>query len=238
MPQSRILIPPRSLLAREDVHDDVDLARFRRDGFIVLRGVLDRGGVAAARARLWGCLPPRFRPDDARTWRGAVEDESGSIDLFERRGRVKLRGALRSDPRLLDLLPHDPTIRAAVAALMAPHAVATPVTVRGIYLTFPMPELSQAHGHVDLHDYAVGAVAYLDEVPANGGGLLVWPGTQHDRATPLAERQHVEPVDVVELTGAPGDVVLYDRHLVHAPGRNRLPRVRSALLCDFRLADG
>lgn len=212
-----------------------EVARFREQGYAILRGVLDPDGVAAARARLWQFLPPHFRPDDARSWDGPVEDESGIIDLHARKGRVKLRGALRTDPSLLALLPHAPAVRAAVAALLAPRAALAPSTVRGIYLTFPMPALLQVTGHIDLHPYAIGAVAYLDEVPQQGGGLVVWPGTHRDRTTPIAERQHVPPVGVVEVTGGPGDVVLYHHDLVHAPGRNRLPRVRPALLCDFRL---
>jgi len=211
--------------------------RFTREGFLVLRRVLDPDGVAAARNRLWGELPERFRPEDARTWQGLVEDESGTRDLLARKGRVKLRGALRGDPALLALLPENAVIRDAVATLLAPRVAAPPRTVRGIYLTFPMPELPQSTGHVDLHDYAIGAVAYLDEVPRHGGGLLVWPGSHRDRSIPVEARQH-EPSDrALELPGRAGDVVLYDRHLVHAPGRNRLPHVRAALLCDFRLAE-
>ncbi len=216
--------------------DATEAEIFRRDGFLVLRGVLDPVGVAAARVSLWDHLPATFRRDDPRTWRGPVEDESGGRDLHERKGRVKLRGALRSDPALLDLLPRNEAVLAAVAALLAPRRAAPPATVRGIYLTFPMPELPQAFGHVDLHDYAIGAVAYLDEVPALGGGLLVWPGSHRDRATPIAARQHEDPTAAIELAGGPGDVILYDRNLTHAPGRNRLPYIRAALLCDFRLA--
>ena len=212
-----------------------DVTRFARDGFLVLRRVLDPSGVVAARDRIWEQLPARFRRDDVRTWQGVVEDESGAHDLLDRKGRVKLRGALRRDPALLALLPENPVIRDAVTALLGPRAPAWPSSVRGIYLTFPMPELPQTHGHVDLHDYAIGAIAYLDEVPRHGGGLLVWCGSQHDRATPLEERQHEAPDDALELPGRAGDVVLYDRHLVHAPGRNRLPHVRAALLCDFHV---
>lgn len=214
-----------------------EVARFGREGFVVLRRVLDSAGVAAARDRIWEALPGHFRRDDARSWRGLVEDESGTRDLLDRKGRVKLRGALRGDPALLTLLPENPVIRETVAALLAPRVFAPPRTVRGIYLTFPMPELPQSTGHVDMHDYAIGAVAYLDEVPRHGGGLLVWPGSHRDRSIPVEARQH-EPSDhALELPGRAGDVVLYDRHLVHAPGRNRLPHVRAALLCDFRLAE-
>lgn len=203
----------------------------------MLRRVLDPDGVAAARERMWDALPARFRRDDARSWSGVVEDESGARDLLARKGRVKLRGAFRTDPELLALLPENVAIREAVACVLAPQVAALPRTVRGIYLTFPMPELPQSTGHVDLHDYAIGAVAYLDEVPRHGGGLLVWPGSHHDRSRPVDARQH-EPSDhALELPGRAGDVVLYDRHLVHAPGRNRLPHVRAALLCDFRIAE-
>lgn len=213
-----------------------EVVRFAREGFVVLRRVLDPDGVAAARDRIWDALPDRFRRDDACTWQGPVEDESGTRDLLERKGRVKLRGALRTDPALLALLPENAVIRDLVATLLAPRVVAPPETVRGIYLTFPMPELPESTGHVDLHDYAIGAVAYLDEVPRHGGGLLVWPGSHHDRSIPVEARQHEPSAGALELPGRAGDVVLYDRHLVHAPGRNRLPHVRSALLCDFRLA--
>jgi hypothetical protein len=214
-----------------------EVARFTSEGFLVLRRVLDPTGVVAARDRIWEGLPERFRRDDARSWHGLVEDESGTRDLLDRKGRVKLRGTLRGDPALLALLPENPVIRATVATLLAPRAAARPQTVRGIYLTFPMPELPQSTGHVDLHDYAIGAVAYLDEVPRHGGGLLVWPGSHRDRSRPVDARQHEPSDDALELPGRAGDVVLYDRHLVHAPGRNRLPHVRAALLCDFRLAE-
>lgn len=214
-----------------------DVDRFTCEGFLVLRRVLDPDGVAAARDRIWEALPERFRRDDVRSWQGLVEDESGMRDLLDRKGRVKLRGALRTDPALHALLPGNAVICDAVATLLAPRVAAPPQTVRGIYLTFPMPELPQSTGHVDLHDYAIGAVAYLDEVPRHGGGLLVWPGSHRDRSIPVAARQH-EPSDhALELPGRAGDVVLYDRHLVHAPGRNRLPHVRAALLCDFRFAE-
>src|SRR5689334_7218984 len=109
VPQSR-----NSMLELRPPVTASEVARFAREGFLVLRRVLDPAGVAAARDHIWETLPGRFRRDDARSWSGVVEDESGTRDLLERKGRVKLRGALRSDPELLALLPENAAVREAV----------------------------------------------------------------------------------------------------------------------------
>src|SRR5262249_20303749 len=63
------------------------------------------------------------------------------------------------------------------------------------------------------HDIAsVGVVAYLEPLDAATGALRVWPGSHAalDRALP----GRASRVGVV-LPTAPGDVIIFDEHLVH-----------------------
>ncbi len=207
---------------------------FAREGYLVLHQVLDPLLVTQARKLFWSCMPAHFNPEDPATWTGEVEDTGGRLDLAARHGRVKLRGELRREPLLLDLLPRNPRVRAAAECLLGEGRLREITNVRGIYCTFPVSPQEPLYGHVDLHPYSMGVLGYIDEVEARGGGLVVWPGTHRQSAIPVCELQRVKENRAVEITGQAGDAILYHNRLIHAPGHNVGSRVRQAVLCDFR----
>ena len=66
---------------------------------------------------------------------------------------------------------------------------------RGIYGILPQPAGSERRKpgpegcHSDAHPFHLGVMAYIDDVPPNGGGLRLWPGS-HKRVFHTFERQH------------------------------------------------
>jgi phytanoyl-CoA dioxygenase PhyH len=212
---------------------------FREHGYLVKRGLVPRAGIAEAVDLAWALLPASFERSDPTSWQGPVEDESGPRTIEERKGRVKLRAeSLRRNPALLAMLPCNLAVLGEVQRLAGGRRFAIPEKVRGIYATFPAAAGSVVYGHVDLHDYWVGAIAYLEDVPPGGGELVVWPGSHRTTSIPIDRLQRVDWPGAVGLPGRAGDVIFYHRRLVHSPGRNRRRIVRWALLCDFGALGG
>ena len=54
---------------------DEQIARFKTDGVLIVRRVLDPGLLARARARLWDAAPPSLRRDDPSSWVGPIRPE-------------------------------------------------------------------------------------------------------------------------------------------------------------------
>ena len=47
---------------------DKEVAQFKRDGYLVKRGVIDSDYCATARERLWDEPPPSLKKDDPESW--------------------------------------------------------------------------------------------------------------------------------------------------------------------------
>jgi hypothetical protein len=222
---------------------------FRQHGYVVTRIRLDPVARQRAIDLVWQLVPAGFRPDDPRTWKGVVEDSCHRKDLHSRRGRLKYRECVRKESWLYDLLAGHPEARAAVGELLGAGEVADPRCFRGLYPVFPLASGSQkvVAGHLDTHPFQVGAVLYLDDVAAGGGGFHVWPGSHVPVALAHRSLHEDDPLPEcvgvvrdcqdrgrpVELAGPAGTLILWHQRLVHAAGLNQSGRVRQAMLCDF-----
>ena len=63
-----------------------EISFFKREGYLIKRGVLDPNLMVRARDRLWKGAPPRMRRDDPTTWFGPFrpdEEDEGTEDLCE-----------------------------------------------------------------------------------------------------------------------------------------------------------
>lgn len=229
-----------------------DIAFFKQHGYVVKPRFLDPDLMRLAVDRAWRELPDFFDRDDPSTWRGDVTDCCETRSIADRRGRVKFRQCLRTEELLMQLLPRNPFIRAAMEQMLGPGMVRSDNRIRGVYPTFPCPDYRHnVAPHRDRHPFHVSIVGYLEHVAPGGGGFTVWPGShelmyhafttrsmddeQSDRIPSLLQRMAHR--HRIELYGEAGDVIFWHQRLLHTAGTNRTSRIRYAALCDFSRCD-
>jgi hypothetical protein len=219
-----------------------DIAFFKRDGYLIKRGVLDPALMARARDRMWEAAPPHLDRNSPDTWVGAFPEQRG-VWKFREPG---------AEEWMVRLLLADPSVRNTAGQLLGEETLAQAERIRGIYSIFPEGDIPECptHGHVDRHPFHLGAVGYLDHVGPKGGAFTVWPGSHlafyydfrsHVKFEPT--EQYEKDVAVfrerpcVECCGGPGDVVFWHHRIMHAGGHNRSGRIRLAVLGDFKRKD-
>lgn len=221
---------------------------FRDNGYLILRDVLEPALMAQTRDAWWDAAPADLKRDDPESWVGAFADTRFTWKYRER----------SSEPWMIELLHGNATLQAVARQLLGPD-LQTPQRIRGIYCVFPEKDGPErpAHFHVDQHAFHLGVVGYVDDVPPDGGGFIVWPGSHtlfyHCFKTAytfnlLAELhgdeywkteawQAVSQIEPVHTYGSAGDVVLWHHRIGHSAGHNRSCQVRQAVLYDFKRAD-
>ena len=228
-----------------------ELAFFRSNGYIILRGLLDPALMAQARESIWTDPPPGVRRDDPASWVGPFQAESDAQDSNFRGFTWKYRRQ-GAEQWMIDLLPKNPSVWAIAEQLLGAGMVEEPTRVRGVYCMMPEGDLP-AHPyycHVDQHAFHLGTVAYVDDVDEDGGGFNVWPGShipfyrtfqsaygneqspEHKRV-----RARINDEPRVDCWGKAGDVVFWHHRLGHSAGHNRTARIRQAVLYDFKRTD-
>ena len=233
---------------------DSDIESFALNGFVIKRGVLNKTLIQNAEDLMWEALGQSFVPDDPDTWHGVARDCLGALPISDRYGKVKLRDEIWGHPALEAVLAKNPVLFSMVERLLGEGNVLPPERSRGIYPIFPTPEHTDipVHAHVDLPKlpFKIGVVAYLGEVPEGGGGFAVWPGShralfsvcRHDPSAPANRRQSAfgeatrefDAHEPLEITGGPGDVILFHHLLLHAPTINTVEgHVRKAAFCNY-----
>lgn len=155
--------------------NDIDF--FKQNGYLVKHNVLDPELMRQAVDLIWELLPAHFKRDDPTTWRGPVKDCCITQTIRRRRGRVKFRKCLHEVELVKDLVPRNPFIHGAIEQMLGPGMVRPARRIRGLYPTFPCPELGgkPLEAHRDRHAFHVGAVCYLQDVAIGGGAFAVWP---------------------------------------------------------------
>ena len=149
---------------------------------------------------------------------------------------------------LIDFLPEDRNARAVAQQLLGGDLKPSR-RVRGLYSVFPSSEVPKPLGpHTDRVSHQLGGFAYLDRVPAGGGGFTIWPGS-HKRVAPGFNSQSnwdpneklgpllaevVADTTPLELCGSGGMVVFWHGRLVHSVGQHRGDGVRLAVPCDWQ----
>jgi len=150
---------------------------------------------------------------------------------------------------MVQLLPKNPIVWGIAEQLLGAGTLPEPERVRGIYNILPEGDAPEQpyRCHVDQHPFNLGVVAYIDNVPPNGGGFTVWPGSHRIFYPTFATEYTFTPTDAaqaavaavqqqayVDCYGAAGDVVFWHHRLGHSAGHNRSRQIRQAVLYDFK----
>ena len=221
---------------------DTDIETFVRDGFVVLRGAVDRATIDECRAELWDAIPES--PDDPSTWTEAVRwVDSPMTPVFARAAA-------------------SPALVAAYDALIGPGRWVKRVELGTVPVRFPAGRESNDTGwHVDASFPAPDGSGYRVSVSSRDRGLLalflISDVDEDDAPTRIRVGSHadvprfLEPhgddgVDMftvcaqmdragvlgspdrpeVLATGSAGDVFLCHPFLIHAAQVNRAGRPR------------
>ena len=219
---------------------------FRDNGYLILPNVLDQALMAQTRDAWWDAAPPELKRDDPESWVDAFPDSQFNWKYRDR----------SFEPWMIELMYGNAKLQAVAKQLLGPE-LETPERIRGIYCVFPETDESPrpSYFHVDEHAFHLGVVGYVDDVPPDGGGFTIWPGSHKHfyymfktayTPNPVEEGKDfrdtdawraVSQIEPVHTYGSAGDVVLWHHRMGHGAGHNRSRQVRQAVLYDFRRAD-
>ncbi len=193
---------------------------FKENGYLLLKGVLDKNLCAEARDRMWSALPAgsTLVRSDPQTYIGPFPEAERSLDpLHIREGYLWQLRECGAEKLLVDLVYSD-RIWGIAEQLLGEGMLTPPVVggepmgnrgpawpggptdpaissgIRGIYFTRPMVKRNQPAdaGHTDGHPFNLGLVGLIDDVPPEGGAFKVWPGS-HIRLYPTFQMQYDQP---------------------------------------------
>lgn len=210
-------------------------AEYRERGYLLVSGLIPDDVSARAEAAMWRLIGAD--PRDPASWEGAGGGHAAYADA--------------------DLVAcYTPAVLDAAARVAGddPATVRAPGKGYAINIfpqsgpwTWPGPHIDHAikeHGHKTFpRAFRVACMTYLSDVPPQGGGTIVWPGS-HSRLEALARsdseryefmwalNQDLDKAglgDPVELTPRRGDVLLYHYLCAHAGSKNVSDRPRLAL---------
>ena len=178
-----------------------EIQTFKRQGYLIKRGILDPELMARARERKWAGAPPRMKKDDPTTWLGPwrPEEETGGDGGQNSRNAFtwKYREPA-SEEWLVGRIAKNPVISGWAEQLLGKGEVVIPDKrdgpsgTRGIYCRLPAGHLPEKPTicHCDvgpdhLHSTAneilfapgLGVVGLIEDIPPHGGAFMVWPGT-------------------------------------------------------------
>lgn len=167
---------------------DADVERFRSHGFVVLPEAFDPAPLAA---EIGGALARGFAHAGANN----VSDEAGISFRY-----LPMMG--ERTPISLDLLH-----RFGAAAERLLDGPVLPVRAKAVEYHGG----SGWHRDSELDVASVGFACYLDPLTGDTGALRVVPGSHRDGRPPTGS-----PADGCAVDTAPGDVIVFDEHLLHA----------------------
>lgn len=210
----------------ERVLEEELVRRYLRDGYLLAGGLIPPPLVDAAVDATWEEIGARR--DDRSTW-----------------SRLGPGPHVLHDPRLL--ATYTERMRAAAAQLAAVHVATIEKPSRAFTIhRVPREGTWRPNGaHLDYSlaplrhrtfplPFRIGAMTYLTDVPRQGGGTIVWPGSHRD-VEALARREpgryallsalsadlgRLALGEGVELTPSRGDVLFHHPLLVHASSDN------------------
>ena len=224
---------------------------FKREGYVIKRGVLAPDLMARAREQLWAAAPPPLDRNNPDTWIGPFSEKCDDSNTKRSGYSWKFREPGGED-WMVRLIGTDPSVWGMAEQLLGQGTLATPERVRGIYCILPESEIPERPStcHVDGHPFHLGVVGYIDHVPPRGGGFTVWPKSHrsfyydfHSQYTYEPTEGYAKDVDsfnqqpYVDCHGGPGDIIFWHHRLGHASGHNRSRQIRQAVLYDFRKKD-
>ncbi|MBS10854.1 MAG: hypothetical protein CME19_04540 [Gemmatimonadetes bacterium] len=232
---------------------EAEITQFKKEGYLVKRGIIDQDYCARARERLWDDPAPSMKQDDPDSWVGPFKQDEESEDPqnFKRGYRWQYRKVGKEDWMVEGLSRH-PFVQGVVTQLLGEDRFTQPKGVRGIYCTLPQAnaERKPRHVHIDEGPSTLGFVCYVDRVDPDGGGFTVWPRS-HKRMYYTSSSRHLgeygeayqtvkKDLDEtwesssVQTFGDPGDIVIWHHRMAHMASHNYTANIRKAVLTDFR----
>jgi ectoine hydroxylase-related dioxygenase (phytanoyl-CoA dioxygenase family) len=192
----------------------------RRDGFCIVRGLVDPDRIATLSAEL-----------DERFGRVGFSD-----GLFFGRKTKRIHGLLKRTTVTAELVLNS-LVLDSVNALLLPHCDCIQLNLTQAIEIHPS-ELAQApHRDQDMWQRAVPGIEYLVNVmwpmtpfTLENGGTRIWPGTHRDLSV---RRPSMRDAVVAEMR--PGDALLYLGSVVHGAGANVSGEVRRGLVVSYAL---
>jgi ectoine hydroxylase-related dioxygenase (phytanoyl-CoA dioxygenase family) len=228
-----------------DLLDNPDAlrARFDEDGYVFLKGVVDKDMLEDVRSRIvaicaaheW--FKPGTDPIDAITFtEPCVEGEERYFDVYDEIQRMEAFHAV----------PHHPTVRSFMTALLGDSAFPHPLSIAR--LSFPSNEQWTTPPHQDHPNNQGTEDLYacwmpLADCPVKLGGLSILPGSHRLGMAPLefalgpGNRQAKLDQRFEELDWVGGDLELGDALVFHSLTMHRaLPNTtdRMRLSVDYR----
>jgi hypothetical protein len=232
-----------------------EISFFKREGYLVKKGVLDPALMARARDRLWVGAPPSMKRDDPNTWIGPFRpEEENEGGENARKGHSWQYREPAKEELLVRMLVANPVIVGWAEQLLGEGSFDTRERVRGIYCRLPMGDAPEkplvCHcdvGPDSLHETpfqtllnpGVGVIGLIASIPPNGGAFTVWPGT-HKKIYDLfintegLARNDAYKARIIQFNddryvdgcGEAGDVLLWHRLLAHTAGWNRSEEIQ------------
>ena len=228
---------------------DIDpeaLARYRRDGVIVIEGLLDDVARRRMKQALAGLIE---RARDVRTHDDVYDLEPAHSPEQPRVRRIKKPHLVHP---VFDEFMRSPRLLAVLSALLGPSGV----RLHGSKLNLKSPEYgSPVEWHQDWAFYphtnddllAVGVL--LDDATPENGPLLVLPGTHRDATYDHhgtdgrfcgamdPGRDRLDYAGARPLLAPAGACSFHHVRLVHGSAQNRSTQSRNLLLYEFAAAD-
>jgi|GEM_PF-573290 hypothetical protein len=247
----------------EPTLSEAEVAFFKKNGFLVKRGLLDEPETFGRVVDLvWENVPRELvKRDDPETWTDAPQGEWTAEDGDKgpfRRGSWKMRSrTIGTEPFLVDGIANHPRMQQMVSRFIG-EPVRRANRVRGIYCIFPKSPDREARldPHGDHTGAQLSAMVFAGTAPPHCGGFTIWPGSHYmshvyhttvygpldpDRADEYvkARDELLNRVTPVEFHGNAGDVVFWHPRLVHGPGVNYSaehdrPVVRYIVPCEYQ----
>lgn len=174
-----------------------EMATFKRDGYLLRRGVLDPELCRRCQDRLWDLNGSSVvRRNEPSTWVGPLPERDFCEEPATARSAFRLNCRAPGHEELFKgLLPQNPTVLAIAEQLLgagetsaAPRTTSAATTsgvgTRGVYCTLPMGGKPKARNQCHIDDNLdsrgrLGVVAYIDDVGPGGGSFMVWPRSHH-----------------------------------------------------------
>lgn len=223
-PPAEELARQAAVMAMAAVFDADDLARWDRDGVVVLRQAITSDQAAAIAEHLWSILDAD--PADPATWYGP-RTNGIMIQHFQHPTMDVPRHSLRMAKGFAELYGHADLIVSTDRLSFNP-------PIRPGY-TFPGPHLHWDGNLTPPIALETQAILYLTDTAADQGALQVVPGFHHRLADDWIESLNGADPRTVDLSSeavtvpaGAGDLVIWRHEIPHGASANRSDRPRLA----------
>lgn len=224
-----------------------EIAHFKREGFIVKRGLIqNQESLKSVVDYVWKNVPTGVLDrHNTATWldepskRWPIDSINTIGVLHGTNWKMRSKFQIGREPLLLDVSANDPSVREIVGAFLG-SSIAETLRVRGVYVVLPKPtqDMGKLGPHVDHAASQVCAMVLVDRIRPQMGGFTVWPRS-HVRLHPYWQscfgaqfepsmkeqfddefKAILQDTPPVEFVGEAGDVVFWHPRLIHSAGVN------------------